>query len=621
MARTRRFVTLLLLVLLAGLTPLSLIGADTHVGPDSGLALQELIDSLEPGATVIMAPGEYEGPIILRQPISVVSSTPLSPYVHPDMLSLDRRTTGVLITGGIVAQADRIYLQGLHTMPNEDGISLGFRIEAGDASLVQCSSYRSNQFGLYCAPHTRVSGTSLEIIDSLDVGILVSTESSLNLRGSVVMACDSTGIQCQGTLVASDSVISLNGYGSNTTEASDDGHGIQVLGNGTCWLGDCSINSNKGYGIDSPWNGDCEDGLCRSVEGQGNTIPPYGDRNRKGTTSFDHDLALPIGFFNDSWVYEAYFSWEYADERFSLDLSWRLDLAEVAWENSYSVFEFPEVEESVATADVLDDLASQLLTLAHEAGLTSDQDISQFVASFIGESLWYDYSRADYDEWGTYTPIVTLVRKSGVCRDFSVLLASLLKRSGYTVVCVALPNLIEGESGHMIVGIQIENGSGSFVQFEDEKYFLLDPTPGSSHILGGLNLDKWGVPDVISLNDEPDPNLAVSMDWMGVLSVSPTGESKAMILSVTLSNNGRAATESSWIYADAKWVGMADIFDDTGRSATIWIPALASEESFTVQIAVRVPEDVENVLLHVTGLDSEGRKYFGESLGWQELEN
>lgn len=619
MIATRAVKIVFFFMLVAVSSSLTLLGADTHVSPDSSTPLQELIDSLEPGSVVIMAPGEYQGPILLQQPISLMSEAPLAPYVQPDMLSFALGNETVWITGGIVVNTSSVHLQGIHTKPDEDGISVGFRIEAGNASLVQCSSRQANLYGLYCAPNAEVSCTSLQIIDSQGVGVFISPLATLNLHGSVVFGCDSTGILCQGTLIAFDSTITLNGFAQ---EPSDIGHGIQLLDDGTCWLESCLIAGNKGYGIDSPWNGECEgEGLCRSVEGQDNTIPPFGDFiNRLGTTSFDQYLALPRGFFNDSWVYETYFSWEYSDEGFSVRMSGKLDLVDVVGDNTYTVFDFPKVEESLSTACVLDDLASQLLTLAQESGFVSDQEIVQFFAAFVRGSMWYDQSRADHDGWGTYTPILTLVNKSGVCRDFSILLVSLLKRSGFQAVGVSLPNLIEDEDGHVVVGVQIDGANGSYVQVGDAEYFLIDPTPGGSQILGEFDLDDWGEPRIVTLNETPNLNYTVYVDWRGVLSYPPTDSSKVIILSVTLTNNGRIPREGMWIQARARWVGEELEFDpDPPRSVATWIPPLVSEESFTVQIGVRIPVGIENVHLYLEALDGDGVVLFGESLGFLEL--
>lgn len=75
------------------------------------------------------------------------------------------------------------------------------------------------------------------------------------------------------------------------------------------------------------------------------------------------------------------------------------------------------------------------------------------------------FGRKDY----TLFPVETMFYGSGDCEDKSILMHGLLKTIGVGSILIDLP-------GHVMVGVFCENCEGSYLNYNDDKYFFLETT-------------------------------------------------------------------------------------------------------------------------------------------------
>jgi hypothetical protein len=334
-------------------------------------------------------------------------------------------------------------------------------------------------------------------------------------------------------------------------------------------------------------------------------------------TSFDRS-AVPHDFFAKYWNYAPSFCWVYDEQQFRLEKEWSVPFDEVINDGKLVLQLMALRVESVDSKAILDDLVADLLSIAADAGITEDWAIAEFIGNFVGSNISYDKNKRDDKKLGTNAPLKTLVQELGVCRDTSVLLASLLIRSGLDAILVSLPDIDDEGDGHMVVGIHVEEASGSYASLDGIPYFLLESTAADSK-LGGVPLEDWGKLVSHPAITGTEPNIDLRIEWVGAISHPIRSDQQLIILRITLTNDGPLETPAMHINAcdlyrsDDPWDAMRGYWSDS------WIPSLQPSESHTVQIGLRVPVEQSHILLHVAGCDDEEHQVFRELVGRIEL--
>ncbi|MDW5563882.1 MAG: hypothetical protein SA339_11715 [Methanomassiliicoccus sp.] len=126
-----------------------------------------------------------------------------------------------------------------------------------------------------------------------------------------------------------------------------------------------------------------------------------------------------------------------------------------------------------ANDEVVDRIAQEL----KNDSVTSGYDTAQFVLSFV-QNIPYgtDENTTNDVDYPRY-PVETLVDDVGDCKDHSTLFASLLKApviDDSVVLLELLPT--QGAVGHMAVGVEGTEYSGSYVRYDGGNYFYSETT-------------------------------------------------------------------------------------------------------------------------------------------------
>ena len=127
------------------------------------------------------------------------------------------------------------------------------------------------------------------------------------------------------------------------------------------------------------------------------------------------------------------------------------------------------------------------------------EETVNFTASFV-QNLRY---RLDDEEYPNY-PVETLVDKAGDCEDTAILAAALLDAMGYDTVLIRFTSAVEGEAGHMAVGVAVTGVSGGCsYRYDGRTYYYLETTSTSW---------EWGRCPRMSLPSSTAPATA-STNW------------------------------------------------------------------------------------------------------------
>lgn len=118
----------------------------------------------------------------------------------------------------------------------------------------------------------------------------------------------------------------------------------------------------------------------------------------------------------------------------------------------------------------IDQLIQQINSAALAGGFTGVQKLNFVIAFVQGLPYTVDIETTPFDEYPRY-PIETLFDKGGDCEDTSILVTAILNKMGYDVALLLLWN-----AQHVAVGIALPDGSGSYYQYNNKKYFYLETT-------------------------------------------------------------------------------------------------------------------------------------------------
>ena len=122
--------------------------------------------------------------------------------------------------------------------------------------------------------------------------------------------------------------------------------------------------------------------------------------------------------------------------------------------------------------DLINPLAAELKRLAVERGYDSQKTVN-FVASFTQNLAYIEDDEGEYPNY----PVETLINKGGDCEDTAILTAALLQSMGYDAVLIRFTSQIEGEAGHMAVGVAVAGVSGGrSYSYDGKNYYYLETT-------------------------------------------------------------------------------------------------------------------------------------------------
>ena len=191
-------------------------------------------------------------------------------------------------------------------------------------------------------------------------------------------------------------------------------------------------------------------------------------------------------------------------------------------------------------AELVNPLAAELKRLAVQKGYDAEDTVN-FTAGFVQNLKYEEDANGEYSNY----PVETLYDKGGDCEDMSILTAALLQSMGYDAVLIRFTSPIEGEAGHMAVGVAVTGVSGGYsYTYDGKKYYYLETT--STWPVGEMPpeiLSKYkGESDAI-YKLVPAPALRFS----GKLEYS-TG-TKTVDMSVTVTNWGTANANDFYVRA------------------------------------------------------------------------
>ena len=208
----------------------------------------------------------------------------------------------------------------------------------------------------------------------------------------------------------------------------------------------------------------------------------------------------------------------------------------------------------------------------------SEQEKVNLVISFV-QSLPYtsDSVTTSFDEYPRY-PIETLIDNGGDCEDTSILVSALLHEMNYDVILLSYP-------GHMACAVYMQDGSGSYYDIDNRKYYYIETT-GEGWEIGAIPEDYSGVSaNYYRLAATPIITHTWEASW----------GRKKLEIAVLVSNEGTAKAEglSVWVAFDAGegyvWNQVeSDSFDlQFGREVTIDLELDLPQNEYT-RLMIRI---------------------------------
>jgi len=167
------------------------------------------------------------------------------------------------------------------------------------------------------------------------------------------------------------------------------------------------------------------------------------------------------------------FDWTYGSKRYSVDIS--IPYAEYQdYRNDPTQRYATTIEEAVTMCDIYvtpDEKVVQELAQALEnmsAGF-SDIKTANFVLSFV-QNIEYveDSTSVSEDEYWRF-PVETLYDEMGDCEDKAFLYASVMEAMGFDAVILLF-------DGHAAGGIDVNNATGTFYEYDGVDYFYCETT-------------------------------------------------------------------------------------------------------------------------------------------------
>jgi hypothetical protein len=333
-----------------------------------------------------------------------------------------------------------------------------------------------------------------------------------------------------------------------------------------------------GFAVGEEWHGEAR------VQGRENVIPgPKEPRaNVKGALG---DLAfeeLPEGGVADVWpdglLARSYsskesFVWYYLGKRFELEAA--LEIEPGCSDGTLRGGEPNSAEyasQHYTNTTTIDGLSKDIVAIAAGRGYP-EHGLADLVLAFVSGVVKYDYPRYENRTPGYQVPVITLAKRTGVCRDQAVLAAVMLESCGLDCVLVSLEPKEPQTESHMVVGVAVADAWGESIEVDGTRYFLADTTAGGS--LGGFDLSDWGPYETIAV--EPAAEIITEMRFSTFDELALCGALGVL----TIRNRGNLKTERGTVCIATGW------WVDTPLNCVVhWVlPALVPGE----EIAFEVP--------------------------------
>ena len=260
------------------------------------------------------------------------------------------------------------------------------------------------------------------------------------------------------------------------------------------------------------------------------------------------------------------YTWIYGNS----DWAWKLDIPRSVYETYRSIPRSPTMDYSVYITHPYDDeyiniLSTKIKQAAESEGYDEFQTV-EFATAFV-QNLEYtnDSVTSAYDEYPRY-PIETLYNKGGDCEDTSILLASILRSMGYSVVLIEL-------SDHCAVGVLGGDSlHGTYWEYGGGKYYYIETTNSG-----------WGIGELPDVYKDASayifpmiPTPVISHEWY-MENKRYYGE-----LNVTITNLGSAIACNTYVYAGFD-TGNDQIWDAQKSSAIDLEPGMESTTTLIIQ--------------------------------------
>jgi hypothetical protein len=293
-------------------------GASFIVQP--GEEIQSIVDIAPEGSTITLSPGEYTGPISIRNSIDLVGAG---------------STDEVVITGGNggrpvieignLGQAPKVLIRNITIQNESKNACCGLRVQGDSAvSLDDICVQIDGAAGILALDSTHLTITNSEINDCSTIGILADLKARVQLIATTVSRTEGAGVMCSyranilmedanivdshgfGVLVSSRGNVQFNrvfithntlgGIALYSSAEAYIGHskivdngcdGIFLSGSAELELESCSVMRNSGFGVlvcmQSCPPTAFPDSYCQetefsgSVKGSGNNISHVGE--------------------------------------------------------------------------------------------------------------------------------------------------------------------------------------------------------------------------------------------------------------------------------------------------------------------------------------------------------
>ena len=222
------------------------------------------------------------------------------------------------------------------------------------------------------------------------------------------------------------------------------------------------------------------------------------------------EITSPNPIEPDEQVYDIEYKWTYKNKLWKLEIQIPVETYKNYVDSTINripqkSINIKEAMSKFVTYDekIIIDLADKLLEFANTEGYT-EIETANFILRFTQEIIEYelDFDTQGCDEYWRF-PVESLVDQQGDCEDSSVLYSSIMESLGYdTALLFYTWDNPEGERiGHLSVGLNIDEASGTFVTDDDGAKYYYCETTTKGYTVGKLppDLREKSIKEIIKI--------------------------------------------------------------------------------------------------------------------------
>jgi len=199
-------------------------------------------------------------------------------------------------------------------------------------------------------------------------------------------------------------------------------------------------------------------------------------------------------------TYDRTYRWRFNEKYWEFSLKVPVDIYKSYAESNInrmpqSIGNYAMVNFVTSDDRMVQDVANKLKSFS-EGKNYSQVDIINFILRFVQKNVIYasdNITKGQVEYWKY--PVETLVDKKGDCEDSSVLFASIMDALGYDTALLFY--VLEGDIGHLAVGVHIDGNHGEYIQNNDGKKYYYCETTNSIYGLGEIPPDMSDTPDQV----------------------------------------------------------------------------------------------------------------------------